>query len=215
MIFTHCGKLGDFGLFLPLASGFYKNTGEKIHWVLPKRFKPFTKIESLLLLQEFTDKVTLVDYVVENYGQGGQPYKFNPADYSVAGEYKNLGFSSNFGIMEAEDYLCNIFAKDFNLPFDDKFVLNIPEADAVNKNFYTEPYLETKKNEDDAVFLDPQKDILDNLVLAKRCQSVTCHSSGFAVLMTFAGKFFNLAAQSPRMNHAFFNHPCDKFLLIE
>ena len=92
LILTHCGKLGDLIYAWPIAAWVQRTTGRKIHWVLPRRFVPFQRVESLLLRQKFSERVTLVDFPVRCQGCGGQPYHFNPADYGVAGDYLNLGF---------------------------------------------------------------------------------------------------------------------------
>lgn len=92
VIFTHCGKLGDMLYALPVAEWFYRTHGRKVHWVLPHGFGPFHYIRELLVLQEHCHDVTLVHHKLANLDAGGQPYRFNPADHGIEGEYFNLGF---------------------------------------------------------------------------------------------------------------------------
>lgn len=91
MIFTHTGLMGDFVQTWPIASWYYKQTGKKITFVLAD-VPCFKDIDQLLLKQPFTERLIKVPHVVEHFGRGGQPYKFNPSDFGVHGEYINLGF---------------------------------------------------------------------------------------------------------------------------
>lgn len=97
IILTHCGKLGDMLYALPIAEWFYRQHGRRVHWVLPSCFGPFNYIEALLRLQPHCADVTLCGHKLANLDAGGQPYRFNPADYGIPcgphGEgYFNLGF---------------------------------------------------------------------------------------------------------------------------
>jgi len=91
MIFTHTGLMGDFVQTWPIASWYYKQTGEKITFVLAN-VPCFNTIDELLLKQPFTEKLIKVPHKVDHWGMGGQPYRFNPADFGIYGEYVNLGF---------------------------------------------------------------------------------------------------------------------------
>lgn len=89
---THCGKLGDFLYCLPIASWLWQARGRKIHWVLANTFGPFNHIDRLLASLPFTERASYVPHRIRQ-GHGGQPYRFDPADYGVAvEEYYNLGF---------------------------------------------------------------------------------------------------------------------------
>lgn len=94
IILTHCGKLGDFLYCLPIAEWFWREKGRKTHWVLTSFFAPFLYISRLLKIQEHCAEVTVVDHKLANLDAGGQPYRFNPGDFGVDGEYLNLGFRS-------------------------------------------------------------------------------------------------------------------------
>jgi hypothetical protein len=115
---THTGKLGDFLYCLQVGSWLYKRYKRKIHWVLPNTFGPFRYIENLLLAQEQTSRVTLVDHQIENYGCGGQPYKFDPATFGIEGEYFNLGFRGY-----PNKFIPAFYAEEHGLGYDPDFVL--------------------------------------------------------------------------------------------
>lgn len=91
IILTHCGKLGDFLYCLPIAAWLYNTHRAKIHFVFPECFPPFHHIKRLLHTLPFTDRVSLVGHQCRDFDAGGQPYKFNPADFGIEGEYYNLG----------------------------------------------------------------------------------------------------------------------------
>lgn len=124
MILTHCGKLGDFLYSLPIAEWFHKVRGHKVHWVLPRCFLPFQKIESLLRLQPHCENVTLVDFKVRDWDHGGQPYKFNPADYGIEGDYFNLGFRSY-----PNCFIPAFYAAEYQLGFVEGYRMKIWESD--------------------------------------------------------------------------------------
>jgi len=137
IIITHCGKLGDFLFCLPVASWLHKERDTLIHWVLPRCFKPFNYITPLLEKQIFTSKVTLVEYPVDNYNLGGQPYKFNPVDYGIPGLYLNFGFRG-----APDQYVSGYFAAEHGLDYDRDFVLDISPVSPMpmeNKFRSTEP----------------------------------------------------------------------------
>jgi hypothetical protein len=120
IILTHCGQLGDFIYSLPIASWLWKENGRKIHFVLPRDFGPFRSIETLLLLQPFTARVSLVDYRVAHYGHGGQPYKFNPAQFGLPGDYINLGLRG-----APNRFITEFMADEYRLGWDEEFTLNL------------------------------------------------------------------------------------------
>lgn len=122
MILTHCGKLGDALFCLMIGQWLYKNYHRKIHWVLPRSFGPFRYIEPLLMAQEQTSRVTLVDHTIRDFSCGGQPYRFDPAIYGIMGEYFNLGFRGY-----PDKFLPAFYAEEHGLGYDPDFALNLGE----------------------------------------------------------------------------------------
>lgn len=120
IILTSAGKMGDFLYCLPVAQWLARHRDCKIHWVLPGSFNPFNFITPLLMKQGFTSRVTIVPYQVANFDCGGQPYKFNPADYGVSGEYYNLGFRSY-----PDKYVAAYYAEEHGFDYDRQFRLDI------------------------------------------------------------------------------------------
>lgn len=119
---THTGKIGDLGFCLPICSWIYKTTGEKIIFILPHF--PFTEeIDSLLRLQPFTADILHVEFEINNYDLGGQPYIFNPHDYIEnldISKYYNIGFRSR-----PDKYIPEFYAEEHGLGVDYDFVLNL------------------------------------------------------------------------------------------
>lgn len=181
IVLTHCGKLGDFIHTWPIAAWLHKTTGRKIHWVLPMCFKPFRQIKSLAEHQTFHHDLTLVDYPVQTYGCGGQPYRFNPRKYGIRGEYYNLGFR-DYPDTFATDYQ----AQEHGFTWDRSWVLNLGEpiqSEMREMVVMTEqkcmPSLPHQR-------IDLNKDVLFN---AKRMASAYerhCYFSGVATILYFA-----------------------------
>jgi len=112
IILTHTGMLGDFFFCLPVASWLHRTQDVKTHWVLVDGFEPFHHIESLLMQQPFTSRLSLVPHHFR-WGCGGQPYKFNPAYYGINGSYFNLGFRSF-----PDKYIPEFYAEEHELSYD-------------------------------------------------------------------------------------------------
>ena len=120
---THPGKIGDFGLCLPICSWLHKTYNEKIIFILPKWFPFMDKAESLIRLQPFTEDIIYCDFVVDNYDLGGQPYKFNPHDYIPnlnISRYYNFGFKS-----KPDKNVTAFYAEEHGLGIDHDYVLNL------------------------------------------------------------------------------------------
>lgn len=117
-ILTHTGKLGDMLYGLMVGSWLYKRFNRKIHWVLPRQFGPFRYITNLLMAQEQTSRVTLVDHEIKDFSCGGQPYKFDPARFGIMGEYYNLGFRGY-----PTKFLPAFYAEEYGLGYDPEFTL--------------------------------------------------------------------------------------------
>jgi hypothetical protein len=123
IILTHCGKLGDLLYCLPIASWMHKTRGVKIHWVLPECFPPFRYVRNLLMRQAATADVTLVGHQCGWSGHGGEPYKFDPADFGtpenpLTGEYYNLGFRSY-----PQGFVTEFYAQEHGFGWDRDFTI--------------------------------------------------------------------------------------------
>jgi hypothetical protein len=181
LILTHCGKLGDFVYAWPIAAWIHRQTGRKIHWVLPRGFTPFRRVESLLMLQTFSERLTLVDFPVRCQGCGGQPYRFYPADYGVAGDYINLGFR-----WWADKFVTPYQAEEHGLGWDADWVLEMgspeprQEGEAV---VATEQACIPVKPE---ARLDLKQDVLFNVRRMAAARERHCFFSGMAAILYFA-----------------------------
>lgn len=93
MIFTNVSWIGDFFLLWPVASGYYKETGDKVHWVVTKNYYMYPIVQKVLEHQDFTEKVTLVDSGTNAWDPN--EWVFNPSKYGVEGDYINFGFTND------------------------------------------------------------------------------------------------------------------------
>ena len=192
LILTHCGKLGDFVYAWPIAAWLYRQTGRKIHWVLPRGFSPFRRVESLLLRQEFSQQLTLVDFPVRCFGCGGQPYRFNPADYGVAGEYLNLGFR-----WWANKFVTEYQAEEHGLGWDADWVLDPGLENSKDRALIQDPGAEAGveamvATEQAAIpaapsaRLDLNQEVLFNVRRLATARERHCFFSGMAAILYFA-----------------------------
>lgn len=125
---THCGKLGDLIASLSVASWLFKTRGKKIHFVLARSFEPFTKIASLLMLQDMTAGVTLAEFPVRDWECGGTPYKFDPKRYYVpVGEYHNFGFRRH-----PRRFVPQYVAEELGIGYDPEFRLSLGAYECTN-----------------------------------------------------------------------------------
>jgi len=190
VILTHTGKLGDFAYALQIGSWIFRSHGNRIHWVLTKRFLPFTKIESLLCAQEMTERVTLVDFPVDHWRRGGQPYKFNPAWFGIEGKYYNLGFRNfpqrKWGIIRQDlpdKYVSEYMAEEHGLGVDYGFKPNLGHVDQHGLRVCTEQlvgYL-------DYPTYDSNASVLSNLQFMAGASERHCFYSGMASLLYVCG----------------------------
>jgi len=201
MILTHCGKLGDFLYCLPVAEWLYREKGEKTHWALPRHFEPFNYIENLLLLQPHCERVTLVDYKIENWGHGGQPYQFNPAEFGVEGEYRNLGFRSY-----PNEYIPAFYAKEHGFGHVANYRLEICDGTPCEE---TNEVLRSRESplDEPVSFADKIPEFVDLLQLVRRIAAAKeFHTwySGLAVLAWMAGIPQHVYRQNGHANNRFY-----------
>lgn len=211
LILTHCGKLGDFVYAWPIAAWLHRQTGRKIHWVLPRGFGPFRRLESLLLLQEFSAQLTLADLPVRCFGCGGQPYRFNPGDYGVPGDYFNLGFR-----WWPNKFVTPYQAEEHGLGWDADWVLDLQLEGSKGRASAQSPGPETGieamvATEQAAIpaapsaRLDLSRDVLFNVRRMAAARERHCFFSGMAAMLYFARLPFILYREpwQPRIEYYF------------
>ena len=139
MIFTSTGLMGDFVLTWPIASWYYKQTGEKITFVVPDA--PWSKgINELTMMQPFTENLIKIPYNITDYSRGGQPYKFNPADFGIKGEYLNLGYRD----YPRENWIPYYMAEEYGLGVDLDYVINVEGKEGSTSDIVLNlPFLQT------------------------------------------------------------------------
>lgn len=205
VVMTHCGQLGDFIYAWPAAAWYHKMTGRKIHWVLPRPFGPFRAIESLLMRQVFSAGLTLVDYQVEKYGPGGQPYKFNPWTYlddshrTTNDEYFNLGLRG-----PPDKFVPAFIGEEHGFGWDPEWVLNIDDLDgqgqprmntdtqSLRRSWCQDLFTEHANFPKGVARIDMSQDVLYNVRLMAASDRRHCWHSAMAVILYFARMPFNL-----------------------
>jgi len=184
--------MGDFLFTWAVASWYYKNRGEKIHWVFPEangvncpveRVLHYKKLENLLRYQDFTKDVSFVN-------PPWRPF-WNPADYGFQGEY------CNFGIWERPRvYVSKFYADRYNLDFDKEFCIKYRDIDVPH---HDSVWIETAPWRDnvgslrnvipaDCVELSHTADVELNINLAAKAKEVWTNGGGFTILMDLCNK---------------------------
>ena len=120
IILTMPPKLGDSLYSLPVGQWLARTRDCKIHWVLGGSFNPFNFMTPLLMQQPFTSRVSVVPHKYLNYDCGGQPYKFNPADFGIEGDYYNIGFRGY-----PDKYISAYYAEEHGFNYDRDFRINL------------------------------------------------------------------------------------------
>lgn len=181
IVVTHCGKLGDFIASLPVVSWLYKTRGKKIHFVLAKSFEPFSKIESLLMLQEMTTKVSLADFPVLDWEKGGRPYMHDPSKFGMSvGEYYNFGFRHT-----PRRFVPEYVAEEWGLGVDSEFKLNLGDYDKHDGVLCSDDYMLIEVPQ--ATPLDHSKDLLTNARLMAGARESHVSQSGLFHILDWAG----------------------------
>ena len=182
IVLTHTGKLGDFILMLPIGSWFYKSTGKKIHWVLPKCVPGFDKIDTLLYQQEMTSRISYINFMTLHYNMGGQPFIFDPRNYGIKCDvYYNLGYKSR-----PNKYAPAFVAEQIGLDYDRDFILDIGEKiEKTDEILCTNEEL-MKFMPPDAKLIDFKQKILYNLKRMQAARLAHAYKNAGGVMLSQA-----------------------------
>jgi len=124
MIFTNISHIGDFFLLWPVASWYYKTTGNKVHFVVSKNYYMYKLVENFLRAQPFTEDVSYVD--VQPNALDPNNFTFNPNDMGISGEYMNFGFWQH---PQPDEYIPEFYAKHYGLGVDYEYIPTLIEFD--------------------------------------------------------------------------------------
>lgn len=181
IVVTHCGKLGDFVATLPIASWLHKTRGRKIHFVLAKSFAAFSQIESLLLLQPMTHKLSLADFPIVDWEKGGEPYKHDPNQYGIpAREYYSLGFRRT-----PRRFVPQYVAEEHGLGYDPDFRLNLGAIEHTDEILVSDEHMLVEVPQ--AQTLDLSQDILANARRMAGASESHVSQSGLFHILDWAG----------------------------
>ena len=181
--------MGDFLLLWPVASWYYKNKGQKIHFVITKNYFMHEKMVPLLEYQPFTEKVTLVDIPPDIH-------VFNPANYGVTGEYMNFGFYAHAHNYKGK-WTPFYYADLYQLGVDMDYRVSYPKED-VSK--HERVWVETTPDKKLLYQTIPQRipqpanqlsfndPLITNINLAVNAGEVWTNGGGFTILMEFVDK---------------------------
>lgn len=179
--------MGDFLFTWAVASWYYKETNDKIHWIFPEanglncpveRVLHYKKLEKLLRYQDFTSDVSFVN-------APWQPF-WNPADFGYPGYY------CNFGIWERPRvYVSQFYADRYNMDYDRHFKIKYHDIDVPS---HENVWIETAPWRDNigslkqiippgTVELLHTDDVEYNINLAAKAKNVWTNGGGFTILM--------------------------------
>lgn len=195
---SHCGKLGDFLLCLPVVSALYKKHGQKIHVLLPECFKPFKDAISLLEIQPCIERILLIDHRVVHYGWGGQPYQIDYKKYIDSEQHYSFGFSGAI-----PEYIPYVYAKQYSLDVDDTFKIELGLYQQNDLRCCTE---QLKAKLPDHTPIDMTKSLLENARMFAGARERHCWFSGFAILMELAGLDFVMHGRVDSIAYRYFKH---------
>ncbi len=120
--------MGDLLCTLPVVSSYYKLTGDKPLFLTVEYCEPLVE---LLNLQECIDRAITVPHPIEDFSQGGQPWKIEPELYGYQCDtLYSLGFES-WPYPTVSDYV----SRRTGLAIDTEFVLHVPVTEQdIEKN---------------------------------------------------------------------------------
>lgn len=181
IVVTHCGKLGDFIATLPIASWLFRTRRRKIHFALARSFAPFAQIESLLLLQDMTHAVTLLDFPVVDWEKGGEPYIHDPNRFGIATpEYYNFGFRRT-----PRRFVPEYVAEEHGLGYDSEFRLKLGDFPRTAEVLVSDEHMLVEVPH--AKPLDLTQDILANARRMAGAREAHVSQSGLFHILDWAG----------------------------
>jgi hypothetical protein len=189
MIITAVSHVGDFLRAVPVLWHRYQITKQPYTFLFTKNYKPYTVIEELLYLQEFTKHVDYID--VGTNASNPNDYEINPADYGYAGEYVNLHLNYSLAYSISSHYGNLIgYAPDYS------FRYKLPAVEEKHKK-YTDCIVsisdENKGNrwtqfvssDIELTYLSMKNSLIDNIMYAKHAKNVIIPSNLFAHVLEF------------------------------
>ena len=163
-------NLGDFLNALPVLSGIYKSTGEKVYLIIRKEMRKFKGIIELLMYQDIFEDVVFEDDV---YTSGVKVLS------SWAREDKNNN-NRPIETCRYENWLKDNYGMEFDV--DDDFILQVPELNMQFDDEYycgdrwSGPDIDTRRKSNTLAdignvrYLDYNDDIIENAYIIKNCK---------------------------------------------
>ncbi len=194
MVFTHCGRLGDFFCCLPVLSWWHKqNPDKEIHIVLAGNIEFVASAIELCRIIPFITSVQTCGHKVSDEC-GGQPYQFNPNDYGyICDEYVNIGFRDI-----PDKFVPQYFAEEHGFDVDLDFKIDLPPISFTDIDYDNMFHDKTsyslggfnKKNEykfkdqlQDYYCFNPEDSIIKNLQIAKSSKKIYTAPHGFSIAL--------------------------------
>jgi len=209
MIFTNISFIGDFFMLWPVASWYNKTYNEKIHFVVTKNYYMYEKVKPFLELQDFCEKVTLLDLGTNAWDQN--QWKFNPKDYGIEGNYYNFGFNSQVDV-----YMSEYYANFYGLDWDRNMKLNLPEYPdliipkkvtikvAHQENGFWDTWRSMMPI--DVTELSTESSFMENIFKGYKAEERHLGSSSFAIVMDLLGVKSTVYAGVGFPEHVFFKN---------
>lgn len=189
MIVTAVSHVGDFLRAMPVLWHRYCVTKQPFTFLFTKNYKPYTVIEELLYLQEFTKHIDYID--VGTNASEFYDYAIDPSLFGYEGEYVNLHLNYSLAYPITEHYANLIgFSPDYSFRYKlpksnkkhKKYKDQIVSISDENKgNRWTE-FVDTKI---ELTYLSMQNSLIDNILYAKYAKDVIIPSNLFAHVLEF------------------------------
>jgi hypothetical protein len=164
-------NLGDFLNVLPVLSGIYKSTGEKVYLIIRRDMRKFKGIRDLLMYQDIFEDVVFDDevlmYGVKELSSWTREDKNDQNRPIETCRYENW-LKDNYGMI---------------FYVDDDFILKVPELDMKFDDVYycgdrwSGPDIDTRRKSNTLTniggvkYLDYNDDIIENAYIIKHCKS--------------------------------------------
>ena len=193
--------MGDPMLFTPVASWYYKTTGEKFHWLLTTRFELYKKLEVLLRYQDFTSDITYFDYPMQHENPNFR--SLTASDFGLSGDSINLCFALQTKSGKPLDdpppvdrHITDHWAIMFEWGVDKDFVLKYPKIECPSyENVWIEaaPYKDTFKLIQKivprgSIELKESDSIELKINLSMNAKNVWTSGGGWAAMMDLCGR---------------------------
>jgi hypothetical protein len=163
-------NLGDFLNALPVLSGIYKSTGEKVYLIIRKEMRKFKGIIELLMYQGIFEDVVFDDEVfisgvieLSSWTREDKNDDFRPIETCRYENWLKDNYGMEFDV--DDDFILQV--PELNMPFDDEYYCG---------DRWSGPDIDTRRSSNtlskigNVRYLDYDDDIIENAYIIKHCK---------------------------------------------